>query len=164
MLSELVAAVGYQDQTSRMESRSIEESPSQANEGAVKVQEIITEQMVNKESNETPPEDMEFSQDSNTGSENRTSSCIRTNQDKEDYSETEELRKQATGEQPYLTEGEEKMTSPTSMTTPCSSRNCEEDNAKELEEKTPHVVTVDNARAQMKPMPRLKNLRRKLKT
>ena len=75
-------------------------------------QERITEeynenaqQMITEEPNEkgphtltSPAEDMEFSQDSNTGSENGTSSCLRTNQDKEDYSETEELRKQATGE------------------------------------------------------------------
>ena len=112
---------------------------------AVKVQEIITEQLVNKESNETPAEDMEFSQDSNTGSENRTSFRTHTNvttPDKKDhlegqadkeapsYSGTEEFRKKATGEQPYLTEGEE-TTAPW-----CICGNCEEDNAKELEKKT----------------------------
>ena len=111
------------------------------------VQEMITEEPNEKGPHTltSPAEDMEFSQDSNTGGENRTSFRTHTNvttPDKKDhlegqaeeeapsYSGTEEFRKKATGEQPFLTEGEE-TTAPW-----CVCGNCEEDNAKELEKKT----------------------------
>ena len=85
---------------------------------AAKVQEIITEQMANKEANETPAEDVELSQDGSTKSENRTSFGTHINvpisdkkghpegqaeEEAPSYSETEELRKQVTEGQPFLT-------------------------------------------------------------
>ena len=96
--------------------------------GYMKMDHKNNQEMNTEESNEnmrTSAEDMESQYNNSTRSENRTSFCTHSNvttPDRKDhlegqddkkapsYSGTEEFRKKATGEQPFLTEGEETTT------------------------------------------------------